>query len=350
MAKIPKFTGIDIGNNSVKICQSTKKGNSFELKAAYASPVNASMLLDESSEGIKNTAETVKSVFKASGSKYRDAVVSVPESSVFSRLLSIPVIENDNELDEAIPWALKSLIPIPLEDVSISFIKINEYQKDNQTIEDWYTVAAPLALVEKYQRIAELSGLKLIAIETEVLAAARAVHNSFAENTDVLIVDIGFDNTNLILSKKTGPIFSQTFGTASETFTKAIETDYGIDSNQAEQYKISFGLDFQKGEGRIANSLKPIADVLIEEINRTLNYYSTKLKGNSLQKIYLTGGGSSLQGLATYIQNSIKIDTEVSYLFSNFQKNSLVNTISSNIDFPKFAVGIGLSLKGSTYF
>ena len=346
MNKIPQFIAVDIGSTSIKLCQSSVFGSEAKLDflstKAYPSEINP---LDETAEGRKNFAEFIKNTLYSLKVKTKNAVVALPEEKVYSRILTTPAM-NEDEVHEAIPWALKSLIPVPLENVNISFIKVSSYEKDGLEYQEWYTVAAPISIVEDYVNLFEMAGLNLLAIETEVISITRSQVFGLNLKENVLIVDIGDNVTNLIIAKNTGPYFSQSFSTAGSSFTKAISQDYKIDSATADKYKFAFGLDNTKGEGKIYRTLSPVADLIVNEIIRINNYYQEKLKGNRLEKILITGGTSSLPKIQEYIFEKVNVKTESISPLHFFKDSSEKLKIETGMNTAVFNVVTGLSIKG----
>src|SRR5690606_1716383 len=202
-------------------------------------------------------------------------------------------------------------------------------------------------LIEKNVKICELAGLNLLAIETESLGIVRMVDfcRDIPDGKSIMIIDMGAENTNMILARNSVVIFSQTISTGSNSMTKVIASDFGIDELQAERYKVSYGLDFTAGDGKIAKSIEPIVQVILGEASRTLAYLREKIGGESVSAIFLTGGGSGLKGLDVYIKEKLNVDTMIVNPLNNMQIDSkLMSKLQTNSG-REFNVAIGLALK-----
>lgn len=351
MASIPDFFGLDIGSSGIKVCETVKHGKAFEVVALSAVSVDPILLQNQTPDGITKLAAKVDEAVKQSGTKTKRCVMSIPESSVFSRLVTLPEM-NEDSVEEAVHWAMKPLIPVPIETLNLTFLKIDSFKRTGKNYVNWYVVAAQKEYVQRFQVVLQRTPYELLAIETEALALARLIYQSYQQSGDALIVDIGAHNTNLVIARNGVVVFSQTVGTASKSMTKVIASDFGIDETQADKYKVAFGMDFNQGEGKIAKSVQPIVDIIANEVSRTITYYTSKIGGQKLAQIYLTGGGGNLTGLNEYLSTKLGVDIiKVQISSENITVNKkLSEKFKSQIDLSAFNVSLGLSMKSRTIF
>ncbi len=346
--ELPDFFGLDIGDHSVKFAEVKRKGsNSADLLKLGSGDIPFSIFDSDSEEGYEQLGLRLREIKKELGIQTPNCVAAIPESPIFSRLLTIPKVEED-KIEETVHWELKPLIPVPIEEVDIAFLEVAEVEKAGQKFVDIYAVASPKKIVEKYQMICEKAGFNLIALETESLANTRVVSFNKGVENSAMVVDFGSHGTDVILSRDGVPVFAQTIGTGSDALTKAISSDYGINETQAEQYKKAYGLKFELGEGKIAKSLDPIMQIITGEMTRTLTYLQQRI-GQSQQgtKMFLVGEGSQLPGLQEYLKEKLQLDSE---LVDPVAKMSVSKDAKSKLDqigSAGFSVALGLGLKDS---
>ncbi|MEO6728540.1 MAG: type IV pilus assembly protein PilM [Candidatus Dojkabacteria bacterium] len=347
MADIPPFFGLNLGHHSLKVAQLKYNGSQVKLETLSSQPTAIGMLDNDSEQGSQKLSEEILKAIKASNIGTKNSVMSVPEVAVYSRLLSLPKVK-DEETEEAIHFSLKSLLPVPLEGVNVSYLDIDEKKLEGNTFVNWYVVAAPKQLISRYQDVMNKAGIELLAIETESLAIIRLIAHGYQipVGQTTMVVDFGAENTNIILARNSGVIFSQSVGTGSNAVTKVISSDFGLDPVQAEKYKVTYGLDFSADEGKIAKSIEPIVGILISEIGRTLTYYQEKIGGESIKTIFITGGGSGLPKLDEYVKSKANIETVVVDPLKNIQvEGSMVQKVKE-MNVRSFNVALGLALKG----
>ena len=347
MQNLPEFFGLNLGHDSIKLVQVKNEANKLRIVNAYRMPTAVGLLENDSEEGVTTLSKEIGKAVKSGNLTTKNCVISVPEVSVFSRLITLPRLD-EKDINDAINYALKPLVPIPLDNVNVSFLEINSFESEGKQMVNWYVVAAPKQLISRLQLVVENTGLNLLAVETEALAIARMVQHNYSmpQNSDALIIDMGADSTSLILSRNGVVIFSQSIGTGSDAFTKVIAADYGIDMQLAEKYKLAYGMNPNEGEGKIAKSIDPIMQIMMSEVERTINYYKDKIGGKEIQKIYLTGGGAHLNWLDKFVNQKFNIATEVVNPIKNLEVDPQSSQVFNPNSINSFNVSIGLALKG----
>jgi type IV pilus assembly protein PilM len=207
-------------------------------------------------------------------------------------------------------------------------------------------VAAPKTLVANYVQLAELAGLELIALETETVASTRSVTFKTEASADTsMLLDFGSNGTDMTVIKGKNPIFSQSLSTGSDSLTKAISLDFGLDMAQAEQYKRSYGLDATKAEGKIVKSLDPIMQVIVAEISKTLNFFKFHFQASTPKKIALVGDGALLTGLPEYLTSKLNIPVERYDALKVLDMDKDLKQELVNVAGIGYNVAIGLALK-----
>lgn len=342
---LPEFFGIDLGNHSIKVAQVKRKNDTeAELQRVSIQVTEVNLLVDDSEDGMRKLAAELKQLHKLSGISTTNCVAAVPESPIFSRLITIPKVESD-KLTEAVHWEVKPLIPVPLDEVDIAFLEISERKVETQTLVDIYVVAAPKTLTNKYKQLMEFAGLNLIALETESLANARVVKFNNQNQQDFIIVDLGAKSTDIVLARHDVPIFAQTISTGADALTKAISADYGIDLQEAEKYKQAFGIRKDVGEGKIAKSIEPIMQIVVTEIDRTLTYFRQKIGETGATKMYLVGEAAQLPGLTEYFGQHFGLDPVILDPLSALKISGEATKQLGQTPHNGLSIAIGLGLK-----
>ncbi|MBN1916203.1 type IV pilus assembly protein PilM [Candidatus Dojkabacteria bacterium] len=342
---LPDFFGLDIGNHSIKVVQVKRKSETqASLVALGSSETPFGVIGSENEQHKKELAENIKSLLESADIGTKKVVAALPESAIFTRLAVFPDLV-DKELEDAIHWEAKQYIPLPLENVNLEWLKVGERQEAGQKKNEILLVAAPKTLVDSYTQLASLAGLELIALETETVATTRAITFKQKMEETAMILDFGANGTDMSVIKGKNPIFSQTLGTGSDALTKAISLDFGLDVQQAEQYKRTYGLDQTKVDGKIFKSLDPIMQVIVSEITKTLNFFRAHFQANSPKKIYIVGDGAILIGLPEYLSSKLGLLTERFDPLSNLEKDKKVEESLKSVSGIGYTVAVGLALK-----
>lgn len=340
--KLPEFFGLDIGNHSLKIAQ-----------VKYISPDSAQLIKlakSDISEGVINAAdlntlaEDIKKIRNQAGISTKKVVVALPESSIFSRLILLPEVE-ETKLEQSIYYEAKQYLPVSVEEVSLEWVEVKRTQTEGKVFVQYLLVAAPKKIVEKYKELLDMAGLEPIAVETETIATARSYtyNNNFEEG--VLVMDFGGTNTDISVIRGKNVIFSQSIGNGSDMLTKALVSEFNLDSIQAEQYKRTYGLMRDQADGKIAAALDPVMRIITNEINKTINYFKEHLRENVPTQIFVVGDGANLPGLADYLSQSLGIPAAVNDPVLSLKMDDKLRAEISQIPTVGFSVALGLALK-----
>lgn len=332
--------GLDIGNNSVKVVQLEHKGEGFALVAAgiAGGAGNGVMGTDED---LKNIAQIVKKLINDTKIASKEVSVSIPESQAFTRLIKLPYL-SDQEVASAIAWQAEPYIPIPIEEASLSHVILERHEPKAQDpgAVDVLLVASPKNIIQRYLKVAELAGLTIVGIETELIAMARSVAPAGATT---VIVDLGALTTDIAIVKNKQVIVSRSITTAGDTLTRAISTSLAVNMEQAESYKKTYGLDASQLEGKVKETIAPVFNVIVEEVKKSVQYYKSEIKrDDAVTLAVVVGGGAGLPGIIPYLSENLGIEVSVGDPFASISKDPTLAQSLANYG-PLYSVAVGLA-------
>ena len=333
--------GIDIGSSSIKAVSLSRNKNDVSLMSAGNIPaprVNPDMVARSDEQVIANTLNQLLHDMKVNSP---DVAVSLPSYKVINQVIEIPEM-NEKEIEQSIQGAAEQYIPLPLSKVKIDYSVIgrDETTKKIKII----LVAAPPSLIEKYMRISSLTGLNLVAIETEVLASVRSVVHSLPTLANIMLLSIGATNTEIALIRNQLLIYTKSYPIGGNTLTRAVSEELGFDYAQAEEYKNTYGLDESKLEAKINKIVVPFFSNLFSEMEKTIVYFKEEYLKEEIMTVVISGGTAKLPGLMLATTKNIGINSQISNPFINIQANEAVlNSLTA--DSPIYTTSVGLALK-----
>lgn len=344
---LPDFFGLDVGNHSIKVAEVDRKAIDKAELVAFGSTATPFGLINSDDKVAKDRlSNKVKDLVDLAGIKTKKCVAALPESSIFTRLITVPKVE-EAQLEELIYWEARQYIPLPLANVQRDYIPISEKEINGKKMVQLLLVAAPKNLVERYSEIVQNAGLELLALETETIATSRAVSFSIDSKGTMMVLDFGANGTDMSVIKDGSMIFSQSLNTGSDALTKAIATDFNLEATQAEQYKIAYGMDPDQAEGKIYKSIEPIIQIISDEVIRTFNFFRTQLPDSVPSKVVLVGDGAKLKKLDLYISKKVGVETlRVDPLLKiEIGRRIKDDVAKSSMVGYTVAIGLGLKLK-----
>ncbi len=341
MAKLPDHVGIDFGTHSVKAVELRNILTSKPVLENFGSqPTPKGVINSDDVDDQRKLSDVLKKLYDSSNIKNKKVVMALPEFSVFTRFLEFPGFKPE-EIEKAVTYEAKQYIPMPLDEVHMNYVIIGFNEEKNAP--RVLLVAAPLKVIKIYQNVAENAGLEALAIETESVAMGRAMFRS-SKKGNLVMLDFGANSTDMSIMTEGSLVFSQSIAIGSDSFTQAIVNKFSFEYSRAEEYKRNYGLVQNVLEGKIYDVLAPIAESIMVEVRRGLEFYKNKTLSAVPNEILLNGDGSLLPGLPEYVTKSLGINSGVANPWQNIEIPSKFTDLVSKSG-SSFSVAIGLALK-----
>lgn len=296
---------------------------------------------------IEKYANTLKAICKTSRIMSKTAVVSLPVSSVFHAVVTLPIVKKE-ELDHIVKAEVKKLLPMPLEEMALDYQVLKGLPADkSQRI---LVNAVPHKLIEFYSKVFQRADLSLEALEPESTALARCLVGR--DQAVSMIIDIGSERTNFFIIDQGMPITHQSIESGGGKIDKVLQNILGVEQTLVEQVKHDL-FDYLSAtsnniltEQKWLDILMPVVDPIIKEVEVSLELYlrQTGNEGKRPEKIILTGGMALMPFLAKFIQEKFKIKCYVGDSWARVVYQEGLKPVLRQIG-PRMSVAIGLALR-----
>ena len=97
---------------------------------------------------------------------------------------------------------------------------------------------------------------------------------------------------------------------------------------------------------QIFQAMRPIFADLVQELQRSIGFYSSTHRDANVEKVVIFGNAFLLPGLQKYLQQNLGMPVEKSETFRNATKSAAVKDGVFKEQFLGFAVAYGLALQG----
>jgi len=331
-----EFVGVDVGSTALRIVQIKKNSGKNSLVTFASAPIPGSISKSDSKLDMQTVAQIIKNLFETTKISTKSVVTSLPTSSVFSTVIKMPPM-NKGELARAVRYQAEQNIPLKIEDVRFDWQVVRENPMTKETAV--MIVAAPKTKTERTLELFEMAGKQVVYLETSAIAVARAL--SQPNDPLTMILDIGGVATELTIIENGVVSHVRSLPAAGFALTRSISQSLGLDMEQAEQFKMRFGLSQDKLEGQVFRAMKPVLVNIVDEVQRSLKFYQDQF-GGSLKKILLTGGGSCTPELLSYLKTELGVEVVYGNPWTNitFDPN-LTGKLNENAF--TFACAVGLA-------
>jgi type IV pilus assembly protein PilM len=305
-AKSKSQLGVDIGSSNIKIVQLRAQDNKFVLETYGLVNVSYQIASKDNQPSIAQTAQLLKTLMSKAKTTTNKVVASLPNSAVFTSVIEMPKIPEE-ELKTAVEFEAKKYIPLPLEEIALSWSVIEDKRskigKDTNLATLKKTpdgkikvllTAVPTTVIDNYIKVFEIAGLEPQALEIESLSLIRSLVGE--DLNTIILIDIGAKNTSINLVDGGYLRVSKNLNVGGDTITSSIAQSLSVNFARAEQFKKDFGLT---GSGQqIPQVMRPILDIIKSEASQLISLFESR--GERIDKILLSGGGSKLPNLKEY--------------------------------------------------
>lgn len=248
--------------------------------------------------------------------------ISDPDSVIIKHL-SLPALPKE-EILEAARWQLKEDLPFDLENAIIDWQIGKEYTNEEGIKKnEIMLVLAEEQSLDKYISIILDCNLSPTMVSSGPFNYAHILRYSNLKDPVQAILDIGYRDTTLCIYKNKKLNFIRKLPFSSQKLTQSLTgtlvSDRGrieLSYEEAEKIKESFGIPQEETQVsknnisamQVISLMRPHLELLVTELKRTFDYFTSNLNEEMPTILYLTGGGNNVNNLDKYLNKELKIN------------------------------------------
>lgn len=344
----PSYVGIDFGSGGIKLVELIKEHGKPRLLTYGLVDLDRNITRDQSPAARTQTVGLLKELLQRTNCQARRVVASIPDFSVFSAIVRLPVMP-EKDMRQAVVWEAKKIIPLPVEDVNIDWQMLEaEPPPMGATVGEAelkrvLLTAAPKNIVSQYVGMLQAADLTVASLETESFALIRSLVGR--DPSTVLVVDIGAMVTHMVIVEKDVPVLTRSIDVGGKTISQAIANVLGVEVKRAEQFKRVHGIPLQATDSSGApKAIATAVQTMVQETRYVLDTY-TRQEDGKIAKIILTGGTALLPGLAEYIGKQLNQRVFIGDPFARVVYPLELQPLLQELG-PRLAVSVGLAMWG----
>ncbi|MDY0397640.1 MAG: type IV pilus assembly protein PilM [Desulfuromonas thiophila] len=337
--------GIDIGASAVKLVRLHTARSGYLLKNLDREPLPPEAVVDSSIMDSRAVVQAVRDIVARNGIKTTDVVTSVSGHSVIIRKISLPLMTED-ELENSIQWEAEQYIPFEMADVYLDYHILGPDPND-QGLMEVVLVAAKREFVDEYVSVIRESGLNPIIMDVDCFAIENifcALYPDEAAET-VALIDVGASGAQVSVLKGGVSVFTREIQIGGDHYNEELQKRFGLSSEDAEALKLrgAFeGVDADQAQA----ALDRVSTTLVQEIRRSLDFFSATFADERVVRVYVTGGVVQTQGLLSALQEGLGVEVAILDPFSRMtiHESEFDLTYVKSVA-PFFAVAAGLATR-----
>lgn len=337
--------GLDITSTAVKLLELKKTDKSYRVESYAVEPLPQSSVVEKTITDVDGVAQSIRRAVKRSGTKSKNAVVAVPASASISKIISVPLAANDQEMLSSVEYMAEDFVPYPLEEISLDFEVIGPTTGNSDNVD--VLVAACRTTDVDLRREALLgAGITPVIVDVESYAMENAFtlisgHLPPDTSQTVAVVDIGATVTTLTIMHDLKIIYSREQAFGGRLLTEEIQRKYGLSYEEAGMAKRQGGLP----ESYVTELLHHFKETLVQQVSRSLQFYYANHQKKTVGHIVLAGGSASITGIDELIESSIGIPTTIANPFADMSLSRGIKAQVLSNDAPALMIACGLALR-----
>ncbi|MGB9600959.1 MAG: type IV pilus assembly protein PilM, partial [Myxococcota bacterium] len=215
---------------------------------------------------------------------------------------------------------------------------------------DVLLVAAKKEMVQDYVAIAAEAGLTPSVIDVDVFALQNMFEINYEMNPGetVVLCNIGAATTNLNIVNNGISLFTHDLTMGGNMITEEIMKGLNISFDEAEALKVD-GQTVADGDSVIPQEvdkiIQSVSDMIANEIQRSIDFYTATTADSSIGRVYLCGGGAKIASILRILEARLNIPVELANPFRNIEIDERrfdTEYIQNIAPLASIAVGLGI--------
>lgn len=341
---LSKIIGLDIGSYSVKMVEIDRSKKGYELNFLGMAPLPDGSVVDKSIKKADMVGNAIRALHSHS-SRVKQVSTSLSGKAVIIKQVTMTSM-NDTQLEKQIQMEAEPYIPFDIKDVNLDFFIMGDRPQKEGSMEV-VLVAAKKDYMAEYLDL--LKSLNLTPVVVDVDPFALEVMYEFCypnvQEEIVALVNVGASTININILKSGASQYTRDLALGGDSITREIMRFFDVDFERAENIKR--GSDLDKINARnLRKIFQRSVDYIVSELQKILDFFSTNISYDPIQKIFLSGGAARTYGLASTMEAELNIPVEIVDPFRSLKISEKVFDMDylNNVG-ATMALAVGLALR-----
>jgi len=342
---VPKIIGLDIGSNSVKMVEIDRSKKGFSLEFVGLAPLSDGAIVDKSIKKPDLVGNAITALHRNSKSRAKQVAISLAGKAVIIKQVTMTSM-TDAQLEKQIQMEAEPYIPFDIKDVNLDFFIMGDRPEREGSMEV-VLVAAKKDYMAEYGDLVTSVGLAPAVVDVDPFALEVMYEFCYpnVQEEVVALVNIGASTININILKSGASQYTRDLPLGGDAITREIMRFFDVDYDRAENIKRGSQLD-QVNPRNLRKIFQRSVDYFVSELQKILDFFSTNVSYDPIQKIFLSGGASATYGLSSAVQAELNIPVEIVDPFRSLKVDETIFDMEylNNIG-PTMAVAVGLALR-----
>ena len=343
--KSKSIVGLDIGSSAVKAVELKPSGKGFKVSAVASEPVPPDSIVDGAMIDAAAVTDAIRRLFDRAPFKSKEVAASLSGSAVIVKKINLPVM-TEAELADSIYWEAEQSIPFDIQDVNLDYQIIDPGTgPDSKGTMDVLLVAAKKDKIADYTGVIAQAGRTPVVVDVDAFALQNAYEANYGTDDAgvVVLLNAGASAININIVSGDQSLFTRDISMGGAAYTEAVQKELNLPFESAELLKKGHPV-----EGHTADDARAVLHAMNEnvllEIQKTFDFFKATASSDQIDRIYISGGGSQVDGFAEALGRRFGAPVEP---FDPFRTIALDGRRASELDglASTAAVAVGLALR-----
>jgi type IV pilus assembly protein PilM len=347
LGKAKSVVGLDIGSSALKAVELKAAGKGFKVIAFATEPIPPDSIVDGAIIDGTAVAEAIRRLFENKAFKSKEVAASLSGNAVIVKKITLPVM-TEAELAESIYWEAEQYVPYDIQDVNLDYQILDAGTgADSKGTMEVLLVAAKKEKIADYTGVISQAGRTPVVVDVDAFALQNAYEMNYGLDplAVVVLLNAGASAININILTGGQSLFTRDISIGGNAYTEAVQKELNLPSEAAEQVKKG-----QPVDGASFDEVRPVLHAVTEnvllEIQKTFDFFKATAASDRIDRIYLSGGASRVDGFAAALEERFGSPVE---LFDPFKKMAFepgkLGVADPDALVPTAAVAVGLALR-----
>lgn len=356
--------GLDIDRGAIKAVQVASSGNSYALNHVGYRRLPHGAVVDGEVADHDLLAAELREFWAAHEFRGKSVLLGLSNQKVVVRLLEMPRM-SEEDLKSAIQFEAQDSIPLPLDEAVMDHVSLGP-GPEGSDLDRILIVAAQTDMVRRFTSAARAAGLNPAGVDVKALSLARSTLPLFAgEEGAVVLLDVGGELTNLVVSQRGSPTLARFLPGGSAQISRSVASFAGISGDEAERQLLSDDVHIGYGQPQIEDERREpetdpatLYDVrrgvedavqsLAEDVQRSIEYHYSQPGSREVAQVVVSGEGTMISGFESYLGELLGTPVSRGHPLARIVSNdSNVSNEQLEMMEPVLAVAIGLAVENA---
>lgn len=295
-----RIIGFDIGKTHISATQVFLKGRNIVIEKYLEEKLDG---------GSNNNHERVVAAIKrimAQVDSYDAVHTALSSSVIIFKELKLPFLDYD-KINKVIRYEVEPLLPFSIHDATIDFIITKQYAEDSSS--QLLVAAVQNQHIEQHIELFVSAGImpSLITID---LFALYGFYNFIPQYAHLqggaALIDLGMLTTRIAYIHDGQLRFIRTLNKGTSHIAKALSDALEMQSNEAMDNLIRYGLE-KNNDSRYLMAINQIYATFWNDIQLTLQSFTTQAADQGIRNILLLGGGAEIKGVIEFVKSHVQV-------------------------------------------